>query len=317
MFRWLTPAYSTRLDRPDGGSVDFVEKLDGSSIVAPSAGKVKFSGFLLPEELVLWHRMKLPMLPREAAKSAVELQVRSLSPFSADDVVWACQSASSVNQTGETWIGITSRKLVLKYVEPLGVGPVNLKDLEFWAQMPDSKGFLVLDGFGETFRRRYALKWRSVNIGLLALLVAMGLAAAVTPTVQLRNRALQADQDYSRLRAQTNPIVHQREVFLQQELQVKALQGQLVSRIDIVQMLPKITQLLPDDTYLSNLKVQDSKFLLNGETPNTAALMQLLGGQPGIKDVKAPTAAVKPRGSEREIFSIEFTLESQTATLKR
>jgi general secretion pathway protein L len=56
--------------------------------------------------------------------------------------------------------------------------------------------------------------------------------------------------------------------------------------------------------------VQDSKFSLNGETPNTAALMQLLGAQAGVKDVKAPTAAVKPRGSERETFSIEFTLET-------
>ena len=259
------------------------------------------------------------MLPPEAARSAVELQVRSLSPFNAEDVVWAFQSETAANRSSQTtdlWVGITSRKLVLKHVESKGVGAANLKDIEVWAQMPVGQRLLVLDGFGETLRRRYERKWRAVNIGLLLLLVAMGLAAAVTPTAQLRSRALQADQDYSKLRTLTNPIVHQREVFLRQDLQVKALIVQLESKIDIVQMLPKITKLLPDDTYLHTLKVQDSKFLLNGETPNTAALMALLGGQPGIKDVRSPTAAVKPRGSERETFSIEFTLDAPKATLK-
>jgi general secretion pathway protein L len=316
LFRWLIPSFSTRLQLPGGGSADIVEKPGGASSVAARADKSRFSGFLLPDELVLWHQMPLPMLQPEAAKSAVALQVRSLSPFNADDVVWASQSASAVNSMTETWIGITSRKLVLKHVEPMGVDATSVKDLEFWVQMPDGKGFLVVNGFGETLRRNHALKWRAVNVGLLALLVAMGLAATITPTVQLRNRALQADQDYSKLRTLTNPIMHQREVFLRQDLQVKALQGQLESKIDIVQMLPKITKLLPDDTYLSSLKVQDSKFLLNGETPNTAALMQLLGGQPGIRDVRAPTAAVKPRGSERETFSIEFTMDAPKAMAK-
>ena len=316
LFRWLMPTFSTRLQRPEGGSADFVEKRDGSATVAARTGKARFSGFLLPDELVLWHRMQLPKLQPQAAMSAVELQVRSLSPFNADDVVWGCQAVSAVNQTGDTWIGITSRKLVLKHVESMGGGVTSLKDSEIWAEIPEGKGFLVLDGFGETLRRTYAGKWRNVNIGLLFLLVGMGLTAAATPTLQLRNRALQADQDYARLRTQTNPIVHQRDMFLQQDLQVKALAGQLESKIDIVQMLPRITKLLPDDTYLHTLKVQDSKFLLNGETPNTASLMQLLGGQAGIKDVRAPTAAVKPRGSERETFSIEFTLEAPTANPK-
>ncbi len=319
LFRWLMPAFATRLQLPNGESADVVEKPGGSSSVAVQAGKAKFSGFLLPDELVLWHRMELPMLPPEAARSAVELQVRSLSPFNAEDVVWAFQSETAANRSSQTtdlWVGITSRKLVLKHVESKGVGAANLKDIEVWAQMPVGQRLLVLDGFGETLRRRYERKWRAVNIGLLLLLVAMGLAAAVTPTAQLRSRALQADQDYSKLRTLTNPIVHQREVFLRQDLQVKALIVQLESKIDIVQMLPKITKLLPDDTYLHTLKVQDSKFLLNGETPNTAALMALLGGQPGIKDVRSPTAAVKPRGSERETFSIEFTLDAPKATLK-
>jgi general secretion pathway protein L len=316
LFRWLMPSLTTRLQLPNGDKIDVVEKLDGPPGVAAQAGKVRFSGFLLPEELVLWHRTQLPMLQPEAAKSAVELQVRSLSPFSSGDVVWASRSTSAVGQMSETWIGITSRKLVLKHVEPLGVGEASLKDFEFWIQMPNGKGFVALDGFGEALRRRHALKWRVVNIGLLVLLFAMGLAAAVTPTAQLRSRALQADREYLSLRTRTNPIVHLRDTFLQQDLQVKALQGQLESKIDIMHMLPKITKFLPDDTYLYTLKVQDSKFLLNGETPNTAALMQLLGGQAGIKDVKAPVAAVKPRGAERETFTIEFTLEAPKATPK-
>jgi general secretion pathway protein L len=309
-FRWLAPDFVTRLKLPNGDTADFVDASRGASKVARQTGKARFAGYLLPNDLVLWHKMQLPKLSPDAVRSAVELQARSVSPFNSDDVVWAYQASNTADQTSETSVAITSRKLVSKQIESLGANSAGLKDSEVWAQMPDGKDFLVLNGFGENLRKRYAMKWRAVNTGLLALLVAIGVAAAVTPTLQLRNRALQADQEYSKLRALTDPIVHQREMFLRQDLQVKALQSQLESRIDVVQMLPKITKLLPDDTYLSILKVQDSKFSLNGETPNTAALMQLLGAQTGIKDVKAPAAAVKPRGSERETFNIEFTLET-------
>ena len=310
LFRWLAPDFVTCLKLPNGDTADFIDTSRGASKVPRQAAKARFAGYLLPNDLVLWHKMQLPKLSPHAARSAVELQVRSLSPFNADDVVWAYQASNTADQASEASVAITSRKLVSKHIESLGASFNGLKDSEVWAQLPDSNDLLVLNGFGENLRRRYAMKWRAVNIGLLALLIAIGLTAAVTPTLQLRNRALQADQEYSKLRALTSPIVHQRELFLLQDLQVKALQSQLESRIDVVHMLPKITKLLPDDTYLSILKVQDSKFSLNGETPNTAALMQLLGAQTGVKDVKAPAAAVKPRGSERETFSIEFTLEA-------
>eukprot|EP01035_Chromulina_nebulosa_P049595 gene49595-67338_t len=77
-----------------------------------------------------------------------------------------------------------------------------------------------------------------------------------------------------------------------------------------------ITRALPDDTSLQSFQLaapegpgKPPKVLLVGQTGNAAALMQQLGAQPGLKDVKAPSAAVKPLG-KRAAFCTAITLDA-------
>ena len=73
-----------------------------------------------------------------------------------------------------------------------------------------------------------------------------------------------------------------------------------------------LTQALPDDTSLLNLQLQGLKVTMAGQTTNAAALMQHLSAQPGVRDVRAPSAATKPLGVTKESFSIEFMLDPKT-----
>ena len=73
-----------------------------------------------------------------------------------------------------------------------------------------------------------------------------------------------------------------------------------------------LTKLLPDDTYVSTFQVQGSKVLLTGQTPNGASLMQHLGAQAGVKNVRAPAPTSRQNGADRETFYIEFTMDTST-----
>ena len=309
VFRWLQPTYATRLRMANGETIDYVEKTGQSTATNNQAKIVKFAGFVLPENLVLWHSLGLPKLSADAIRSAVELEVRSLSPFLPEDVVWSFTQPIAEQQGSRTNIVIASRKIISKYIASLPMPPPDPKGFEIWVSIPQRPGFLVLDGFGEQNRQRLTRRWWFVNLSLVFLLAVVGLAAAVSPTAQLRLRATQAAHDYEKLRLLAAPAMQQRELLTQLNQQVKALELELAQTLRPELILMRITKLLPDDSYVTSLQVQGTKILLTGQTANTSALMQQLGSQAGVKDVRAPTAAVKLRGTERETFYIEFTLD--------
>lgn len=314
VLRWLAPAYVTRVRLPNGDTADYSEKTGRAAPAAQRAKTVKFQGFLLPDHLVLWHPMTLPNLKDDAARAALKLQVKSLSPFLADDVIWGHTPLLSVQGGKKTHIAMASRKLTAQYMASFEGAVPKPNDFELWVEVPETHGLLVLNGFGEKKRRQLAARWRAVNLCLVFLLAAIGFAAAITPAVQLRLRAIQAAQDYVNLQTQAAPAVQQRERLVQLDQHIKALQVETKQRLHPELILAKITKLLTDDTYVTSLQMQGDKILLVGQTTNTAALMQQLGAQAGVKDVKAPIATTKQRGADRETFNIEFTLDASSLT---
>lgn len=316
VIRWLTPAFVTRVKNADGKTTDFVEKAGKAMQQMHSAKNVKFFGFLLPDEIVLWHSMVLPKLAPDAVRSAIELEVRNLSPFLLGDVVWGYTPLKAALQDSKTLIVISSRKLITQHIASLQPSHAEQADPEIWVKPPGNQNFVVLNGFGEQKRRRLASRWQALNFCLVFLLAIIGLAAAVTPTAQLRLRTIQATLDYEKLSVEAAPALQQRELLIQLHNQVAVLQGQLKQGLKPELLLLRLTQLLSDDTFVSNLQVQDNKILLTGQTPNTAALMQQLGAQAGVKDVRSPTGAIKQRGADRETFNIEFILDTTSLTAK-
>lgn len=314
VLRWLTPVYVTRIKTANGETADYVERQEQVVVKQSRPQKVRFFGFLLPQNLVLWHTMALPRLAGDASQAAIELEVKSLSPFVSDDLVWAHTALIPAAQGSTTQIVIASRKIIAQHIALIESPPPRLDSVEIWATLPQGDSLFVLKGFGEKKRRELSARWRVVNLFLVFMLAAIGFAAAVTPTAQLRLRAIKAAQDYQQLGVLAAPALQQRDLLVRFEQQTTALQAQLTQGLKPELILLRITKLLPDDTYVTQLQAKGDKFKLTGQTPNTAALMQQLGAQAGVKDVRAPNPAVKPRGAERETFNIEFTLDPSSLT---
>jgi len=316
VFRWLAPVYATRITMTNGDIADWTEGTDQVTSKRVSTKSVKFMGFLLPEDQVLWFPMTLPNLKADALHSAMELQVSSLSPFLPADMIWSHTPLTSTLDGVRTYVVIASRKIISRYLISVRADQSKPDDYEVWVQAPESRGFLVLNGFGENIRRRLAARWRVVNLCLVFFLVAIGFAAALTPMAQLRFRAIQASEDFAKLQVLAASALHQRERFVQLDQQVKALQAPIEQRLQPELVLLNVTKLLADDTYVISMQVQGSKIVMTGQTPNTASLMQQLGSQLGIKDVRAPYPATKQKGADRETFNIEFTLDPASAVAK-
>ena len=157
---------------------------------------------------------------------------------------------------------------------------------------------------------------RTLRHTAFALTLALAGGLAVTPTLQLRARALEAVQQHTSLQQQVAPQLLQREAMVKSVdllASLQALAGQPVSTLRVIDL---VTRAMPDDASLLTFQLLASdpaakgpKVIMTGQATNAAALMQQLSNQPGIREVKAPSAAVKPLGAIKESFSIEFVVD--------
>ncbi len=260
---WLMPVPPVRLLQADGGESLWVgdERAAGTAAAARSA---PFTAVELPQSLCLECRLALPALPGAQLRDAVALEVRSASPFEPADLVWGYRTRAGRGGRGgalEAVAVLASRRSVERHLGALGERLAGTAAPEVWV-LDDQGRAIVVEGYGEPARQQRGARGRLLAYLLLATALVLIAALAVTPTLKLKLRAMQA----------------------------------------------AMTRLIPDDTWLQRMQVQGNKVTVTGQTPNAAALMNTLSSHPGVRDVRAPSAATRAMSGGRENFTVEWTM---------
>ncbi|MEO8248817.1 MAG: PilN domain-containing protein [Burkholderiales bacterium] len=313
-FSWLTPEAPVRLLRADGGNSPW---FGAEKVRTAASGDDRQTDFLaveLPEELVLRRRLVVPAMSDGEIADAVALEVATASPFPPDDTVWGHDVQPMPSGQRRVDAALASRKQVERHLKAMAsrlaeAAPSGRTDaVEVWAlggePMP-----IVLSGFGEKHRIAKAAAGRKKAIWLLALAVLLGVAIACTPTAQLRLRAFAAVERLDALSKRVAPQAAKREVLVNASDRLTVLRDLLADRVEPLRVIDTVTRVLPDDTWLQSLRIDGNKVGISGLTLNSAALMQTLGAQPGLHDVKAPTPATRHPGTPKENFNIEFMVD--------
>ena len=320
---WLWPKSDIRLWLPDGGMalsrgvntpMIHVKRSDKTRTEA-RAKAARFEAVVLPEALLLRRTLFLPPLQAAEVHAALALEIQSLSPFAPNDVVWSHQSIPQPSGDVEVDIVISSRKLIAQHIadtHPQGIS----QNVEVWASLKDGSpgsesNFAALPGFGDAGRHRQSTAWRWVSGLLVLVALTLVTAIAVTPTLRLYLKSVQASQALAVVAKKARPVIEQRESLLRITEQVASLNKLVDKPVPPLQTLTLITQALPDDTSLLSLQIQGLKVSMTGQTANAASLMKQLGATAGLRDVKAPVPATKPLGAPREQFTIEFMLDPE------
>lgn len=306
---WLTPALAIRLLQADGAE-SLWHANDGAPGKAPrgTPRSARFVAIELPEELLLRRNLDMPAMPLAAVTDAVALEVRSSSPFAPSDLVWGFSSRVVPQRGLQIQAVLASRKQIAQHLQSLQTRLPATANPEVWALAPGQPP-IVLHGFGEVQRHRAVARGRRAIYALLGLAVIVLAAIAVTPTLQLRQRAIEAVSAYETLSRRTAPLMREREALVQADGQLAVLQTILAERVDPLRAMELLTQVLPDDTSIYTLQMQGGKVTMTGQTGNAAALMQLLSAHPSLRDVRAPSAAMRPPGASKDTFNIELMLD--------
>lgn len=311
---WTSQAGRLRSRALPGASVLLMDPAGGESVwrddqrLAGTVRKPRFSAILLPEELVLRRSLVLPRMSASLTDQALEIEARSHNPFAAGELVWGSQLRDADGGQKHAEILLAPRSHIVSYLQARWPELVAAgRQPEVWA-MSQWGVPVAIRGFGETHRLNLAGRQRRGNWALLTLALIIATAAAVTPSMQLRMRAIEAATAYEAVARRVAPLVRKRDELTALNDRISALGVASAERVDPAAVIEYLTKILPDDTYLYNLEVQSTKVTANGFTVDAAALLQRLSADPRLKNVRSPSAVTRQPGAAKEAFVVEFTL---------
>jgi general secretion pathway protein L len=304
-FRWLTPVEPVRVVHADGSEA-VRRGFSGQSV--PGRSKTRLVAVELPEETLLRRSLVLPRLAEEELKQAIELDARTASPFPGDDAVWGYEV-----RRGEALhvdIVLTSRRLIDRQVEALRP---RLGDVlpEIWA---GGERPVLIPGYGESARLARSARMRLALFALLCSAAGLLAALAVTPPLQLRERAFEAIRKGEELAQAVKPQAAMRSELIRLGEQARLLGAASERRQDVVALLDQITRQLPDDAFLSRLELSGATVKIIGQADNAAQLLQTLGTNPAFREVRAPSGLARAPAGGKEGFAIEFRVGTEGKT---
>lgn len=297
-FSWLNPQPSVRLLRPDGTTE---WRRGASASPAPAGTKASPLAVLLPDEIVLHRELLLPdLLPDDVVKAAA-LDVDLNSPFPQAELAWGLQSSLADNGARRVRIALASRKHIAAYLESR---PVDVNDVEIWAGEEEP---VVLAGYRESLREQALVRRRGYVLAALGMLIALLLALAAAPWYVQRARVFDAQARHAGLEAAVASVVADREALLRSTAQLTAVRDHERAGADVLTVFARLTNLLPDDAYLTRLEVNGDQVRFSGVAVNAANLVETLGGHEEFRDVRTP-AAISRTSDGKETFTVELLL---------
>jgi len=268
-----------------------------------AAGGGRQCALVLPEGAFFARVVTLPAATEQNLAGVLRFEMDRQTPFTADQVYhdYTVLERDAREHTLRVLLVVARRRSVddsRELLAALGV-PVAAVSPEVRPNSGGDPAWLNLlpaaqrSGGGRRWQRRAAA---GVTVALLvaALLVPLWMHRGIVLELQGRMNAL--SDDVARLNT-----LQERRQRLSDVLEAPArLRDQ---RAAATRVVAELTRLLPDDTHLSSLRIEDGEIRLEGESASASRLIERLEGSAMLTGVQF-IASVERSGDGREQFSI-------------
>lgn len=252
---------------------------------------------LLPPRLLLEQQVTLPLAAERGLETALRWEMDRLTPFPADAVFWGWH----IEQRDRTHGRLTLRlRLVpkaavasmLDALEAAGLAPTML------AAASDPAITVPLHGPRPAQRGARAL---SVAGGLFAVAVA---AAVAAPFVQQELAARKLDEEITALRPQADLAEALRRRLTEREAATDVVAAEAARVGDALQTLEAVTEVLPDDTSLTELTLRDRALTITGQSAAAARLIPAIAADPAFRNPVFAAPVTRNEFTGAEAFTI-------------
>ncbi len=282
------------------------------SISSGKARRLARSGaavvLLLARREILSKAIKLPAVARANFRDVVGFEMDRLTPFKADDVYFDCWLQTrddSASQNEGDQISIDLLVVPKAVVEPyiFDLARLHLTVARIGAAETDPQILHSAISISQKYRRIVRVR-HIVNTLLFTVVIALAATSIYFDfrdrratidelagrVLVMRDRAIETNQMRDRLNQLTQRIAVPSEVRTKNRRQTDVLN--------------RITAILPDDTYLDRLQVEEGKLSLSGYSENASTLIGRFNKSGLFRNVRFASPVVSDRRTGRDRFNI-------------
>jgi len=255
----------------------------------------------LPSELLLEKHLALPLAAERELDQVVAYEMDRETPFSADEVYWSAVVEQRDRAQGRLRLrlSLVPKQLISAMVAALddaGLHPTAI-DTSFADGTPRQIK-LDMARHADGPLRRHMLTLAAAGCAALALL------AVAFPFVNQSLALARVDGQIDELK----PTVDKAEALRRQIAGTGAGADVVATERtrlgDPLRVISAATQILPDDTHLSDFTMRQRKIIMNGQSAGAAKLISALSVDPTFKDPAFAAPVTRLEGGKIDIFSI-------------
>jgi general secretion pathway protein L len=298
---------------PPTGVLGQIPNLDGqfaASVSPEVAEKIRGArvDLCLRSDRFMFRPLALPSRASDFIEGIVRAQVDRLTPWTARDAAFGWRPSAEVgNDRMVVTIAATARTLIAPFVDALaGAGA---KSIIVFAPAPDD-GFMIKVFEHNTVKALETHRVRRVLVSALAGAGALcGVAAAAGGIIGgvLENRR---DQLTSRIAADRADMPR-RDLTSAAALELERRKRATPSSVIVYE---SVSQILPDDTYLTELRLVGDKIQLVGVTSDAPSLIRLIEKSPRFTKATFFAPTTRSASESLEHFFIEAHIEPNVDT---
>ena len=259
---------------------------------------------LAPEEYLV-RRLILPRAAQGHLNEAVGYQLPQLTPFTTDQLFYACGEAPDSPADGQVsvWLVAIPRQRIQRALALIGQLPPD-GPLPIRAPPEPGEQLVVSWPIQDTAaspRRRMRVAWTGLAVLWVAVL-----------GIHMQNRQqAQETLDLTRdgLRARAIEVARLRDRLDSTKSQINWLSQRKKNRVSLLVLLDELTQQLDDQTWLQGLELRGQRLTLRGISSSPATLLETLEASELLKNVRFEAAITRDGRGQGDRFNISAILE--------
>jgi len=307
-----------RFDRRDGSPA---QKLDFRSDkgTAPAEFRSWVNGLeieelrciaLLPDDDVLRKTIHLPVAAAGNLREVVGFELDRYTPFSEDQVYFDVRVRDRAAEAGQLLVDLfvcrrDRVEAVLKQMETWGLQPAVMAPSGAPASCNLLPATLRPAGGRLLQARTQQLAWAVAGLTVVALYL--------PPLLQGREvRALEAEIAALRGRAvQAKQLMTERDALLER---TQFLAQRRAGHPQVIDLLRTLTELLPDETWLSRLMIRGDELQIQGESSAATALIEKLEAAPEFSGVQFRSPVTGNPQTQKDRFQLSASVVPETSS---
>lgn len=265
----------------------------------------------LPDDHTLTQRLILPVAVEENLRRVLGYMMDRNTPFTAEQVYYDGHILGRRQDQGllEVELTVAPRAFVdktLGELKGLGLEPSRVAA----GCAPDGR-LPPVNLLPPERRPRGSESRRRLN-GLLAVL-ALGLLGAllVQPLWEKHRRVQALEEELERVSREAQAVAELRERLERLEQGARFLEGKRATTPLALSIMAELTRLVPDDTWISDLRIAAREVQITGFSAAAAALIPILDGAPMFSNVRFLAPVTQDRLTERERFQLVTEVASE------